>query len=149
MRYARPHSHAAGRREAAQLSRRRQVPLIAVIFEVWPHPEHRSAYLDLAAELRPHLADIDGFVSVERFESLTEPGKLLSLSVWRDEAALAAWRNLAAHRSAQAKGRAGIFSDYRLRVAGVIRDYGMTDREAAPADSRRLHDRPGAGADVS
>jgi heme-degrading monooxygenase HmoA len=123
--------------------------MIAVIFEVWPRPDRRQEYLAMAAALRRELETIDGFVSVERFESLTEPGKLLSLSVWRDEAALAAWRNLAAHRSAQAKGRAGIFSDYRLRVAGVIRDYGMTDREAAPADSRRLHDSPGAGADVS
>ena len=117
--------------------------MIAVIFEVWPRPERRRDYLDVAAALRPHLQAIDGFVSVERFESLSEPGKLLSLSLWRDEAALAAWRNLAAHRSAQSKGRGGIFADYRLRVAGVIRDYGMTERDAAPDDSRRVHDRAG------
>ena len=117
--------------------------MIAVIFEVWPKPEHRDDYLDLAAGLRRELEAIDGFVSVERFESLSEPGKLLSLSLWRDEAALAAWRNLAAHRAAQRKGRGGIFADYRLRVAAVIRDYGMTDREAAPDDSRRVHDHAG------
>jgi heme-degrading monooxygenase HmoA len=117
--------------------------MIAVIFEVWPRPDRRQEYLELAAALRRELEAIDGFVSVERFESLSEPGKLLSLSFWRDEAALAAWRNLAAHRAAQSKGRGGIFADYRLRVAGVIRDYGMTDRAAAPDDSRRVHDRAG------
>ena len=117
--------------------------MIAVIFEVWPQPERRHDYLEMAAALRRQLEAIDGFVSVERFESLTEPGKLLSLSFWRDEAALAAWRNLAAHRSAQSEGRRAIFADYRLRVAGVIRDYGMTDRAAAPDDSRRVHDQAG------
>ena len=115
--------------------------MIAVIFEVWPRPERRQDYLALAAALRRDLEAIDGFVSVERFESLSEPGKLLSLSFWRDEAALAAWRNLATHRSAQHRGRREIFADYRLRVAGVIRDYGMTERAAAPDDSRRVHDR--------
>lgn len=117
--------------------------MIAVIFEVWPKPGRREEYLALAAALRRDLEAIDGFVSVERFESLSEPGKLLSLSLWRDEAALAAWRNLAAHRAAQSKGRGGVFADYRLRVAGVIRDYGMSDRAAAPDDSRRLHDEAG------
>lgn len=115
--------------------------MIAVIFEVWPHPEFRSQYLDLAAELRPHLAGIDGFVSVERFESLTEPGKLLSLSIWRDEQALADWRRLGEHRTAQALGRHRMFKDYRLRVTEVQRDYGMVERAQAPADSRALHDR--------
>jgi heme-degrading monooxygenase HmoA len=114
--------------------------MIAVIFEVWPKPEHRRDYLDLAAVLRRELDAIEGFISVERFESLSEPGKLLSLSFWRDEAAVTAWRNLAAHRAAQTKGRSGIFADYRLRVAGVIRDYGMTDRAGVPDDSRTLHD---------
>ena len=114
--------------------------MIAVIFEVWPAPERRHEYLDLAAALRRDLEAIDGFISVERFESLSEPGKLLSLSFWRDEAAITAWRNLDTHRSAQGRGRAGIFTDYRLRVAGVIRDYGMTDRTAAPEDSRAIHD---------
>jgi len=115
--------------------------MMAVIFEVWPRPERRQEYLDIAAALRRDLEVIDGFISVERFESLSEPGKLLSLSFWRDEAAVAAWRNLDAHRRAQARGRSGIFADYRLRVAGVIRDYGMTDRAAAPEDSRNVHDR--------
>ena len=119
--------------------------MIAVIFEVWPQPGRREEYLALAAALRRELERIDGFVSVERFESLSEPGKLLSLSLWRDEAALATWRNLAAHRSAQSKGRGGIFADYRLRVAGVIRDYGMSDRAAAPDDSRRVHDQAEVG----
>lgn len=113
--------------------------MIAVIFEVWPRPERRGEYLDIAAALRPELEAIDGFISVERFESLSEPGKLLSLSFWRDEAAVAAWRNLSAHRAAQARGRGGIFADYRLRVAGVIRDYGMSERAEAPDDSRAIH----------
>jgi heme-degrading monooxygenase HmoA len=114
--------------------------MIAVIFEVWPRPEHRQTYLDIAADLRGHLERIDGFISVERFESLSEPDKLLSLSFWRDEAAVRAWRNLDAHRSAQRAGRAGIFADYRLRVAGIIRDYGMAERAEVPDDSRPVHD---------
>jgi heme-degrading monooxygenase HmoA len=113
--------------------------MIAVIFEVWPKPERWREYLDIATALRRELEAIDGFISVERFESLSEPGKLLSLSFWRDEEAIAAWRNLAAHRAAQIKGRGGIFADYRLRVAGVVRDYGMTDRAEVPEDSRVLH----------
>ena len=113
--------------------------MIAVIFEVWPKPGHRQQYLDLAAELRPLLQDIDGFVSIERFESLTEPGKILSLSVFRDEAAIAAWRNLDAHRRAQSLGRTEVFARYRLRIAGVIRDYGMHERDQAPADSLDIH----------
>jgi len=104
--------------------------MIAVIFEVWP--ERRGDYLDIAARLKPILERIDGFISVERFESLTEKGKMLSLSFFRDEAAVQAWRNVAEHRAAQAKGRAGIFKDYRLRIAGVIRDYGMNERAQAP-----------------
>ena len=115
--------------------------MIAVIFEVWPAEGRREEYLDLAGELKPLLADIDGFVSVERFESLTEPGKVLSLSIWRDEASLAKWRAIAEHRVAQARGRKGVFKDYRLRVASVVRDYGMTDRGEAPADSRKAHDK--------
>ena len=113
--------------------------MIAVIFEVWPKPEHRQQYLDIAAELRPLLEQIDGFISIERFESLTQPGKILSLSFFRDEAAIAAWRNIEAHRRAQAKGRAQVFSDYRLRIAGVIRDYGMKERAQAAQDSRAAH----------
>ena len=114
--------------------------MIAVIFEVWPKPEHKKEYLDLAAELKPILETIDGFISVERFESLTEKGKILSLSVFRDEDALEAWRNVPQHRKDQAKGRAKIFQNYRLRIAGVIRDYGMNDRAQAPKDSRAVHD---------
>jgi heme-degrading monooxygenase HmoA len=114
--------------------------MIAVIFEVWPKPEHRQEYLDLAAELKPILETIDGFISVERFESLTEKGKILSLSVFRDEDALAAWRNVSQHRKYQARGRSKIFQNYRLRIAGVIRDYGMNDRAQAPKDSRAVHD---------
>ncbi len=113
--------------------------MIAVIFEVWPKAERKQEYLDIAAGLKPLLEKIDGFISIERFESLVEPGKILSLSIWRDEQAVAAWRQLEQHRTAQARGRAGIFKDYRLRVAGVIRDYGMTRREEAPKDSRTRH----------
>ena len=108
--------------------------MIAVIFEVWP--DRRQDYLDIAAELRPLLRQIDGFISVERFESITEKGKMLSLSFFRDEEAVKAWRNVVEHRAAQAKGRGGIFKNYRLRIAGVIRDYGMNERAQAPQDSR-------------
>ena len=114
--------------------------MIAVIFEVWPKAEHRQEYFDLAAELKPILETIDGFISVERFESLTEKGKILSLSFFRDENALAACRNVAQHRKTQAKGRAVIFDNYRLRIAGVIRDYGMNERAQAPKDSLAAHD---------
>lgn len=108
--------------------------MFAVIFEVLPEPERRQEYLDLAAELRPELEKLDGFISIERFSSLTEDGKMLSLSFWRDEAAVVAWRENLAHRAVQAKGRGGIFRDYRLRVAEVVRDYGPTDRDQAPRD---------------
>ena len=114
--------------------------MIAVIFEVRPKPEHKQEYLDIAAGLRPILETIDGFISIERFESLTEKGKLLSLSFFRDEEAVAAWRNIPQHRETQAKGRARIFDNYRLRIAGVVRDYGLTDRAQAPKDSRATHD---------
>jgi len=113
--------------------------MIAVIFEVWPTESRKQDYLDIAAGLRPLLEQVEGFISIERFESLTEPGKILSLSVFRDEAAVAQWRALEQHRAAQTKGRNGIFSNYRLRVASVIRDYGMTDRAQAPGDSRKQH----------
>jgi heme-degrading monooxygenase HmoA len=114
--------------------------MIAVIFEVWPKPEYKQDYLDLAAELRPILDTIDGFIAIERFESLTEKGKILSLSFFRDEAAIAAWRNLSEHRRIQAKGRAKIFDNYRIRIADVVRDYGMNERAQVPKDSRALHD---------
>lgn len=113
--------------------------MIAVIFEVWPKSERKQEYLDIAAHLRPLLDNIDGFISIERFESLSEPGKILSLSFWRDEQAVETWRHLGEHRIAQAKGRAEIFQNYRLRVVSVIRDYGMFEREQAPRDSRQLH----------
>jgi heme-degrading monooxygenase HmoA len=114
--------------------------MIAVIFEVWPKSERKQEYLDIAAQLRPMLDNIEGFISIERFESLSEPGKLLSLSFWRDEQAVEIWRQVGEHRVAQAKGRADIFQNYRLRIAGVIRDYGMFEREQAPRDSRKLYD---------
>lgn len=110
--------------------------MIAVIFEVRPAPGRETAYLDIAASLRDELERIDGFISVERFQSLTDPGKLLSLSYFHDEAAVAEWRNREHHRAAQSAGRGGIFADYRLRIAEVVRGYGMSDRQQAPADSR-------------
>lgn len=113
--------------------------MIAVIFEVTPEPGYMDDYLRHAADLRPLLEGIDGFLSVERFESLSQPGKLLSLSFFRDEAAVIAWRRQEAHRQAQAAGRGGIFRAYRLRVAAVMRDYGMEERAEAPGDSRALH----------
>ena len=113
--------------------------MIAVIFEVWPHPDRKQDYLEIAGDLRPLLEKIDGFISIERFESIYEPGKMLSLSFFRDESAIEAWRDLAEHRAAQAKGRGGIFSNYRLRIGSVMRDYGMHEREQAPADSVRAH----------
>lgn len=116
--------------------------MIAVIFEVEPAEGRRGVYLELAAALRAELDAIDGFISIERFESLSKPGKILSLSFWRDEAAVAAWRNRTTHRATQAKGRASVFADYRLRVASVLRDYGLNDRAQAPKDSLAVHDRP-------
>jgi heme-degrading monooxygenase HmoA len=113
--------------------------MIAVIFEVEAAPGQQQAYLDAAASLRPLLTQVDGFISIERFESLSQRGKILSLSFWRDEAAVQQWRNMEQHRTVQAAGRAGIFSDYRLRVANVLRDYGMNERAEAPADSRAVH----------
>lgn len=112
--------------------------MIAVIFEVTPEPGQMDAYLGYAAELRQSLESVDGFLSVERFESLSHPGRLLSLSFFRDEAAVTAWRRQTAHRKGQAAGRDGIFRNYRLRVAWVMRDYGLDDRAGAPADSRAL-----------
>lgn len=113
--------------------------MIAVIFEVMPEPEQKQTYLDIAAALRPKLDEIDGFISIERFQSLTSPEKLLSLSFWRDEQAVSEWRRMEDHRVAQTAGRNGIFRGYRLRIAAVVRDYGMTDRTQAPTDSRAIH----------
>src|SRR5437879_7832135 len=114
--------------------------MIAVIFEVYPARGRKDDYLNLAAALRAELEANDGFISVERFQSLTDPDKLLSLSFWRDEAAVRAWRNSARHRDSQRAGRGSIFADYRLRIAAVVRDYGMNAREEAPEDSRAVHD---------
>lgn len=113
--------------------------MIAVIFEVCPHEHARPEYLEIAAGLAPLLREVDGFISIERFQSLANPGKILSLSFWRDEGAVQRWRNTEEHRHAQAQGRGGIFADYRLRIAAVVRDYGMLEREQAPADSRAAH----------
>jgi len=114
--------------------------MVVVIFEVWPAPGRRAEYLDIAARLKPELEKVDGFLSIERFQSLTDEGKVLSLSFWRDEEAVRAWRNTENHRHAQAKGRGGVFADYRLRVASVARDYGMKERDQAPRDSRAVHE---------
>ena len=113
--------------------------MIAVIFESEPAAGQDTAYLDIAASLRADLEAIDGFISVERYASLTRPGRLLSLSFFRDEAAIAEWRNRPRHRGAQAAGRSGVFRDYRVRIATVVRDYGLHDRSAAPPDSRAAH----------
>jgi heme-degrading monooxygenase HmoA len=113
--------------------------VIAVIFEVQPAEGRRDAYLGIAAKLRPLLDGIDGFISIERFQSLADPNRILSLSFWRDEDAVKAWRNTEEHRQAQQAGRGGIFAGYRLRIAHVVRDYGLTERDEAPADSRAVN----------
>lgn len=113
--------------------------MVSVIFEVCPQPEHREGYLNWAAELKEELLKMEGFISIERFQSLTDPGKILSLQFWRDESCLTAWRNLEAHRAAQEAGRKTMFKDYRLRIAEVIRDYGLNERDEAPVDSRARH----------
>jgi heme-degrading monooxygenase HmoA len=113
--------------------------MVTVIFEVIPAAGKREEYLDLAAQLKPELSKIKGFISIERFQSLINPEKILSLSFWEDEEAVAAWRNIELHRAAQIKGRSEVFSDYRLRVAVVERDYGMQTREQVPTDSKTFH----------
>ena len=113
--------------------------MIAVIFEVMPKDGEQDRYLDIAASLRSDLEAIPGFLSVERFQSLAEPGKILSLSFFENEEAVKAWRNTDEHRAAQAAGRSGVFQDYRLRVATVDRDYGMRHRTEAPDDSLKAH----------
>jgi heme-degrading monooxygenase HmoA len=114
--------------------------MIAVIFEVLPHAAHQSEYLNLAADLRPVLEQMPGFISIERFRSLSQPDKLLSLSFWEHEDHVRQWRTLEVHRQAQAQGRGHVFADYRLRVAHVLRDYGMFERGEAPTDSRQEFD---------
>lgn len=113
--------------------------MIAVIFEVQPAAGKAAEYFEIAASLRPALEKLDGFISIERFESVTTRGKFVSISFWRDEEAVRAWRNVEGHRIAQAKGRGEIFADYRIRVATVMRDYSMSARDEAPADSRNKH----------
>ena len=113
--------------------------MIAIIFEVTPKSDKKADYLELAAEMRPIIEEVEGFISVERFQSLTNPEKLLSISLFEDEAAVDRWRKLAAHRKVQSKGRKEIFDDYRIKVLKVLRDYGMTDREEAPKDSFKVH----------
>jgi heme-degrading monooxygenase HmoA len=115
--------------------------MIAVIFEVIPNEGKREEYLDIAASLRPELDRIDGFISIERFQSFNNPEKVLSLSFWKDEESIQQWRNLEMHRLAQSKGRNEIFRDYHLRIANVVRDYGMFNREETPEDSGAFHDR--------
>ena len=112
--------------------------MIAVLFELSVEQGKEARYFDWAAELKEHLSRVDGFVSVERFQSLSRPGCYLSLSYWRDEQCVRAWRDTSVHRAAQQAGRDGLFTDYRLRVASVLRDYGLRDREQAPADSLRV-----------
>ena len=117
--------------------------MIVVIFEAEPKPDQKQRYLEAAEHLRPLLDRVDGFISIERFESLSQPGRILSLSTWRDETAVQQWRNVEQHRRVQQTGRRSIFADYRLRVAEVLRDYGMNNRSEVPADSQRAHgDRP-------
>ncbi|MDC5705351.1 antibiotic biosynthesis monooxygenase [Vibrio europaeus] len=113
--------------------------MIAVIFEVQVAEGKTSEYLDIANELRPLFSEIEGFISIERFQSLSNEGKVLSLSFWRDENAIQEWRRLEGHRLAQSKGRNGVFESYRLRVASVLRDYGMDERSEAPQDSVDVH----------
>lgn len=113
--------------------------MIAVIFEFTPAPGRFPDYMALVEELKPELAKADGFISLERFESITTPGKFVSLQFWRDEESVAKWRNVQKHREAQKKGRGGIIASYRLRIAGVIRDYAMHERAQAPADSIAAH----------
>jgi len=114
--------------------------MLAVIFEAIPGDGKKEEYFAIAEKLRPELSKIPGFISIERFQSFAHPEKILSLSFWKDEESITQWRNLEMHRQAQAKGRRSVFSDYRLRVAQVVRDYGMTERVQAPADSRLIHD---------
>ncbi|MFH7013041.1 antibiotic biosynthesis monooxygenase family protein [Flavobacterium sp. FlaQc-52] len=113
--------------------------MIAVIFEVIPNEGKKEAYLDIAAKLRPELDAIEGFISIERFQSFNDPDKVLSLSFWKDEESILQWRNLEMHRFAQTKGREEIFKEYHLRIANVSRDYGMFDRKEAPKDSFKFH----------
>jgi heme-degrading monooxygenase HmoA len=114
--------------------------MIAVIFEAIPAEGQLQLYLDIAAQLKPELSKIDGFISIERFQSLSNEGKVLSLSFWEDEKAVEQWRNLELHRNAQVVGRKTVFNDYQIRIAQIFRNYTRYNREEAPADSRAVHD---------
>lgn len=113
--------------------------MLAVIFEVIPYKSGKSEYLDIAADLRHLLENRDGFISIERFQSLVDERKILSLSFWRDEEAIRCWRNEMEHRSAQQQGRDMLFESYRIRVAEVIRDYTQSERTDVPDDSKSHH----------
>ena len=113
--------------------------MIAVIFEITPAEGRFKDYMALAEGLADDVRQVDGFISVERFESVTSKGRYVSLSFWRDEEAVRKWRNLQKHREAQKKGRGGIFKSYRLRIASVLRDYTMDERAQAPKDSVQVH----------
>jgi len=113
--------------------------MIAVIFKAIPADGQWDAYLDIAASLKPELITMEGFISIERYQSLSQPGKVLSLSFWKDESSILKWRNLESHRAAQKLGRKSIFDHYRIRIAYVERDYSMTERQQAPTDSKKIH----------
>jgi heme-degrading monooxygenase HmoA len=113
--------------------------MITVIFEAFPAKGQWENYLDIAATLRPELNKIGGFISIERFQSISNPEKVLSLSFWENEESVAQWRNMELHRAAQTAGRKSIFDDYRIRIAEVVRDYSLANREQAPADSQLIH----------
>ncbi|HET7363585.1 MAG TPA: antibiotic biosynthesis monooxygenase [Burkholderiales bacterium] len=113
--------------------------MIAVIFEFTPAEGRFPDYMALVETLRQDLAKAEGFISLERYESITSKGKFVSLQFWRDEECVRKWRNLQKHRQAQKQGRGGIFKSYRLRIARVLRDYTMDERAQAPADSVQVH----------
>lgn len=118
----------------------KHIIMVAVIFEAVPGEGKKDEYFSIAEKLRPELNKMPGFISIERFQSVANPGKILSLSFWQDEESIAQWRNIETHRAAQTQGRRSVFADYRLRVANVVRDYGMNDRAQAPTDSKLVHD---------
>ena len=113
--------------------------MIAVIFEFTAADGRFADYKALAEALSDEVRKLDGFISIERFQSIGDPARFVSLSFWRDEEAVRKWRNVQKHREAQAKGRKEIFSGYRLRVARVLRDYSKEQRDEAPADSVKMH----------
>lgn len=115
--------------------------MIAVIFEVTPTESGKQEYLDIAADLKKHLSNMNGFVSIERFQSLSDKSKILSLSFWDSEESITQWRNLEKHRIAQKKGRDSLFDNYRIRVAQVTRDYTLENHSQAPRDSREVHEK--------